>query len=758
MNVLHHIVLTVPLAVLVCLGGCKKPSTQGEQHIVCIHSYDDSGQEGKYFRELMDDSFREHLVNADVTHIYLDLLSDEQLGSTPYGGINDFISYIRTLKPKVILINDDLALEFMFNNCDTLLKTYPSVFAGVSAPRPYDKDLYPLLAGITDRVDLAVNCELVSKLSGSISAYVELDYGGYQDRLRQILKENVSDTIRFICSEITAETPAPDSDSRTTIHKHFAVNLISAEQAEITELPYAQNQIQVKYDVLSNEFIDSGMRPQFTCIREQFGNEGRRNDKKSRTRFLCGYFADIRTQIDDQVEYAADILGGAEPYSLPSLNHKKDFYMDWLAMNKYDRPLTYRECEKSFKIINAPFIISHHDLFVAGIIVCSLLLVSLSAFLSTIIFKRKKRQKKEELDVLRAEIDKRMLALENLETGFFMIKDHTIKFFFGFAEKQGFVKDSLSVNGIKSFIHPSSVGLVERLLLKPEELEKHNKMRIRLDFDGEGWRWWMLNMDTIGDDNHSFIGSLVNIDNIVEMESAAWDAAVKAEEVLSKENFIANITHDIRTPLNAITGFSELLLDPDNTPEDKAEYMDIISANTDQLINLLEEATVVQSDDTDAISFNYSIIDFSKLADNSYKTNKILCPKQLKLIYERGEGEGIMVNCDHVRTSQVINNFLSNAFKYTPSGTVTLGWRVLSESNRVELYVRDTGVGISEEDKKVVGERFGMAKGNRKGTGLGLDICQKIIASQKGIYGFESELGKGSCFHFSLPITNNRKN
>ena len=243
----------------------------------------------------------------------------------------------------------------------------------------------------------------------------------------------------------------------------------------------------------------------------------------------------------------------------------------------------------------------------------------------------------------------------------------------------------------------------------------------------------------------------VNIDDIVENERYVQNSMEKADEVATKQNFIANITHDIRTPLNAISGFAQLLAEGCDA-EERVMYSEIISTNTEQLLNLIDSAVNKPTDSTDGLSFKIRRIDISRLIDDSYRTNSILTPSHLKFLYEPWGKDGIMVKADPVRTSQVLNNLINNAFKYTPNGSVTLGWKVLETERQIEVYVVDTGIGISEEDSKHIMDRYGMAQGNKKGTGLGLDICAKIIAVQNGSYGFTSKPGEGSRFWFRLPL------
>ena len=278
------------------------------------------------------------------------------------------------------------------------------------------------------------------------------------------------------------------------------------------------------------------------------------------------------------------------------------------------------------------------------------------------------------------------------------------------------------------------------------------KVRIMANMPGRGMHWWEVTVGKASSGN-LIVGFAVNIDKTVEYEKTLQESAIRAEEVTSKENFIANITHDIRTPLNAISGFAQLLAEGCDADE-RALFTNLIQDNTEQLLNLIDEAVRKPSDSTDAMSFKQRKISTAKLLMDSYHTNRILCPSHLIFRFEPFDGPDAVILADSVRTSQVINNFLSNAFKYTPAGSVTLGWISDVASGWVEVYVLDTGIGISEEDSLIVKQRFGMVKGNYKGTGLGLDICRSIIEKQGGEYGFTSKVGVGSRFWFRLPLAN----
>ena len=766
--------------VLLSLAGCSmNPGIRKDPDhtVVVLHSYSDMGQEGSYFRNYMDGRFRHHGMHVSIHHIYLDLIHKE----SPFvdeNGNDRFIETVRSYNPDILLINDDLAFHYILENEDALLQTIPSVFAGVSAATFVHQD-YPFVTGWRDPVDLAANCNLYRNLNYPGSPIVELDWGGYQDELRERLYANIADSTVFInnsdfhieYSDLSSEKYSdkiivnfvtmadPERNRRLRADdnsEQINEGLRNSDIGKSYTFEGRQGHIQVKYDLFSNSLIDLTRIPQITGIREQFGSFSNllgANERETvqnyyeRPKFLCGYFASVETQIADQVYSAVRILNGENPKDMPVETHQKDYYMDWNAMIQMDPPLSYNDYREQFRIINVPFVVANRTLFVSLVALGVIMVAGLISFLTSVRFRNRNTQREEALALLKKEAQRRLLVLEGSDSFFFKVRDGRIGFLHS-SRSERLTHEFEIEEYRKKFVAPESYGSFEICTgLVPADTEK-SKVRIRAKTLNDVWHWWEVSYRR---NENMMIGFAVSVDKIVEFEKTLQESAVRAEEVISKENFIANITHDIRTPLNAISGFAQLLAD-ECSPEDKVLFTSLIQDNTEQLLDLIDEAVRKPADSTDSMSFKIRRISTAKLVNDSYHTNRILCPSHLKFRFEPYQGDDVMIMADPIRTSQVINNFLSNAFKYTLQGSVTLGWTVLEKEGCIEVYVTDTGIGISEEDSKLVRQRFGMAKGNYKGTGLGLDICYQIIEKQNGEYGFTSKLGEGSRFWFRLPI------
>ncbi len=251
-------------------------------------------------------------------------------------------------------------------------------------------------------------------------------------------------------------------------------------------------------------------------------------------------------------------------------------------------------------------------------------------------------------------------------------------------------------------------------------------------------------------------------DEIKEKEKAE-KALIKAKEKAEESDqlkgvFLANVSHEIQTPIKAIISFSNLLQSHNQDENRRRELISIIESNSNALLNLTND-----------------ILEFTRLQSNTVKLYRInfelnLFLKELFAIFEsfqkKSTGKKIrlrlsipvkdkplIINSDPSRLRQIFSNLISNAFKFTHEGYVEYGYK--TKGRNVMFYVRDTGLGISKDYQKKIFERFIQEPKplnvKREGTGLGLPITQSLVKMQGGKIWVESTPGKGSTFFFELP-------
>ena len=227
-----------------------------------------------------------------------------------------------------------------------------------------------------------------------------------------------------------------------------------------------------------------------------------------------------------------------------------------------------------------------------------------------------------------------------------------------------------------------------------------------------------------------------------------------AEEATLKESFLANMSHEIRTPLNAIVGFSNLILQPDAdfSAEEKKMFADTINTNNDLLLKLINDILDLSRVESGEMQFVVKEYSVRELMEKEYNSFAVQMPSHLDFRLVQ-PADDIMIKIDDSRVQQVLSNFLTNAAKFTQKGSVTLGWNLDTATNKVELFVEDTGIGLSEEDRKMVFSRFYKKNEFKQGTGLGLSICKAIVIRLGGTIKVKSELGKGSRFSVFFNVT-----
>lgn len=214
-----------------------------------------------------------------------------------------------------------------------------------------------------------------------------------------------------------------------------------------------------------------------------------------------------------------------------------------------------------------------------------------------------------------------------------------------------------------------------------------------------------------------------------------------------KSAFIANMSHEIRTPLNAIVGFSTLLAQAESE-EEKLEYLKIIESSNEFLLQLIGDILDISKIESGKMEFVYTTFNLNDLFKPQEQAFSLRAEPGVQVIFEN-EGCNYSISSEKTRLMQVVTNFLSNAVKFTSSGSIRFGYK-LTETG-IYVYVSDTGEGIKESEISTVFDRFVKLNKFKQGTGLGLCICKTIITMLDGEIGVESVEGKGTTFWFNIP-------
>jgi len=240
----------------------------------------------------------------------------------------------------------------------------------------------------------------------------------------------------------------------------------------------------------------------------------------------------------------------------------------------------------------------------------------------------------------------------------------------------------------------------------------------------------------------------------VVLEEKLILAKQKAEESdRLKTAFLANLSHEIRTPMNGIIGFSELLRYEGLNPVDRKEYIRLIHQSSNQLLSIINDiidVSKIEAGQVDVSFTSFDLNDVFKEMESFF--DPLATAKDIHLIYE-AEGS-ISLTSDEIKLRQILTNLISNAIKFTNEGNVTFGGTADMATNKVTIYVQDTGVGIENEDLENIFDRFWQAKDDdvkKGGTGLGLAITKAYVELLGGHIYVESKDGEGSRFYFALP-------
>ncbi len=265
------------------------------------------------------------------------------------------------------------------------------------------------------------------------------------------------------------------------------------------------------------------------------------------------------------------------------------------------------------------------------------------------------------------------------------------------------------------------------------------------------YRWLLQTLESVKDK----VVELEYINNELEIANAK---AVENDRL--KTVFLTNMSHEVRTPMNAIVGFSNLLGKPGLIDSKRKKYSTLVQERSYDLLRLIE----------DILDISKIEIGQFKIAESEANLNKILTEIYDYYQLKKGRGEiavdvnielkvdesvnGKIILTDIQRLKQILTNLIENALKFTNEGIIEIGCNV---TDKINFYIKDAGIGIPEDKQTLIFDRFRQADESISarqygGTGLGLSICKGILELMGGNIGVKSEVGKGSTFYFSLPL------
>lgn len=712
-------------------------------------------------KEIMSANLRRKGIHASVYSFYLDCeqYSEKQQRQKLFSKLNELSIW----NPDIILVNDDQALNALTSSRHPFVKSIPIVFMGVSYPNIPIIQKYPNMTGFYDKPDYRGNIELIRRLVGNCIV-IRVSDDSLQDNM---MLADMNAQIKDICAvnnifsldrvRLSGKNGISISDIPKIELDTMYISTLNTKSANALIKGFGENYYNKAYLATKRDYMTISLGrlsafPCFSVINELIGNKNG---------VVGGYITVFEGEVEEAVNRVACILKGMSPSDFPQIQESgKAYVFDYDVLERWG--IDNGKLPKGSIIVNMPFIVKYeYYIWSAAFILVVMLLLLFS-------YQRKRYiqealHKKDVQEKLKREKTFLSFALDSGNIFAFQYSKGVFEFDNRFYHYLGIPCSPMSIEEFQNAIHPDELDdfLQNRTMLDNGFLSRKVTRR-RCDFNKKGYEWWEFRYSQNKNENDSISdggsvevsGLCLNIQRIKDTENNLISARRKAEESdRMKSVFLANMSHEIRTPLNAIVGFSQLLnSDMPLEPEEKVEFIDLITKNSDLLLKLINDILDLSRIESGSMSFSYENLDLSKLMGDIFHTHQLMMPEGVELKMSVPK-KPLVIRSDHFRLTQVCTNFINNAVKFTAKGYIEIGYELSADGKSILISVKDTGKGIPDDKKEKVFERFQKLDEFAQGTGLGLAICQSIVHTFHGSISLESEVGVGSKFTISLPYT-----
>ena len=760
----HQILLTIAVALVVVAAVVAVLLTQAlrpAKHVVVMFSNTADQYAYVEFRKTLEKKFDKLGVKADITYLYLECERFSHDIEIQHAKVL-VEDVMRSRRIDALITVGDQATYSLAQTGMDIVHNVPWVFVGVMYPNAKILENHTNLRGFTNTPDVPRNILLSKTLTGNAATFTLIDRT-YLDKLtmrninEQLAGRNdIINNLDWKYAIVQLEQHHRDKGSITP----FSLRNISSNTAMQEDQAYQgtmnllhatrryseMTYIQFKFDTAALALIGFRMeKPMLTAVWLEFGKPG--------SNFLGGYFVSGTTMANDAATSLSETFKGQRSKGPQLRASKNDYLIDYQVAKRYG--YTIETLPEGMKVVNLGWKDRYPRMTITLITLAILLILSLFIYMY-IVMRRERKEKRIAMEQKEHEQQMYSMAVLNSNTFVWERMGDVLNITNSFWQHFNLHAHPIDIHDFARFIHPDDVPIYLDGTKKTMRGETSTN-EVRADFTGQGtYSWWQIRARGIVNEEGKFVksyGMLIDVEDFKQREQALEEARKLAEEANLKESFLANMSHEIRTPLNAIVGFSNLLAsNEDFEEEDRKMFIDTINKNNDLLLKLINDILDISRIESGQMAFSIKPSSMQEMMGHVFQSFSVQVPKHLDFIFDHPNYD-VMVNMDAMRMQQVMTNFLTNAAKFTPEGSITLGWNYNNLTDEIEAYVEDTGIGLSEGDRKMVFSRFYKIDEFKQGTGLGLSICKVIVSRLSGRISVKSTLGKGSRFSVFLRVT-----
>ena len=760
----HQLLLTIAVALVVVAAVVAVLLTQAlrpAKHVVVMFSNTADQYAYVEFRKTLEKKFDKLGVKADITYLYLECERFSHDIEIQHAKVL-VEDVMRSRRIDALITVGDQATYSLAQTGMDIVHNVPWVFVGVMYPNAKILENHTNLRGFTNTPDVPRNIQLSKTLTGNAATFTLIDRT-YLDKLtmrninEQLAGRNdIINNLDWKYAIVQLEQHHRDKGSITP----FSLRNISSNTAMKEDQAYQgtmnllhatrryseMTYIQFKFDTAALALIGFRMeKPMLTAVWLEFGKPG--------SNFLGGYFVSGTTMANDAATSLSETFKGQRSKGPQLRASKNDYLIDYQVAKRYG--YTIETLPEGMKVVNLGWKDRYPRMTITLITLAILLILSLFIYMY-IVMRRERKEKRIAMEQKEHEQQMYSMAVLNSNTFVWERMGDVLNITNSFWQHFNLHAHPIDIHDFARFIHPDDVPIYLDGTKKTMRGETSTN-EVRADFTGQGtYSWWQIRARGIVNEEGKFVksyGMLIDVEDFKQREQALEEARKLAEEANLKESFLANMSHEIRTPLNAIVGFSNLLAsDEEFEEEDRKMFIDTINKNNDLLLKLINDILDISRIESGQMAFSIKPSSMQEMMGHVFQSFSVQVPKHLDFIFNHPNYD-VIVNMDAMRMQQVMTNFLTNAAKFTPEGSITLGWNYNNLTDEIEAYVEDTGIGLSEGDRKMVFSRFYKIDEFTQGTGLGLSICKVIVSRLSGRISVKSTLGKGSRFSVFLRVT-----